>query len=103
MSLYLSGTLTQASAKLQALRIEARLVENVNPQTVGITTDMLRESVGQGYKILTNTPLSEKWQIPRFRGKGCAFPMDSTDHHNAGRHRHQLPLHTIDLYFTCSP
>ena len=30
--------LTQANAKLQALRVEARLVENVNPQVVRITT-----------------------------------------------------------------
>ena len=32
--------LTQANAKLQALRVEARLAENVNAQIVRITTDL---------------------------------------------------------------
>ena len=69
--------LTQANAKLQALRIEARLAENVNAQIVRITTDLLCESVGRDCKllmILMNTPLSEKWQFPRFRNKDMPFP-----------------------------
>ena len=46
----------------------------VNPQIVRITTAAFCESVGQGSKILMSIPVSGKWQIPRFRGKGEPFP-----------------------------
>ena len=66
--------LTQANTKLQALHVEARLADNVNAQVVRITTASFCESVGQDCKLLMNTPLSEKWQIPRFRNKDVPFP-----------------------------
>ena len=66
--------LTQANTKLQALRVEARLADNVNAQIVRITTALFCESVGQDSKLLMNTPFSEKWQIPRFRNKDMPFP-----------------------------
>ena len=66
--------LNQASAQLQALRVEARLEENVNPQIMRINTTVFCESVGQDLKLLENTSLSEKWQFPRFRGKGLPLP-----------------------------
>ena len=66
--------LNQAGARVQALRVEARLVENVNPQIMRFTTFAFCESVGQDLKILENTSLSEKWQFPRFRGKGLPLP-----------------------------
>ena len=66
--------LTTASAQLQALRVEARLEENVNPQVMRFTTIAFCEAVGQDLKMLENTPLSEKWQFPRFRGKGLPLP-----------------------------
>ena len=66
--------LSQASAQLQALRVEARLEENVNPQIMRINTTAFCESVGQDLKLLENTSLSEKWHFPRFRGKGLPLP-----------------------------
>ena len=45
--------------KLQALRVEARLADNVNPQLVRIAPDIFCESVGQANKIfMSTTPLS---------------------------------------------
>ena len=66
--------LTQANTKLQALRVEARLTDHVNAQIVRIPTASFCESVGQDRKLLMSTPLSEKWQIPRFRNKNLPFP-----------------------------
>ena len=39
-----------------------------------INTTAFCESVGQDLKLLENTSLSEKWQFPRFRGKGLPLP-----------------------------
>ena len=49
------------------------LADKVNAQIVRITTASFCESVGQDCKLLMNTPLSEKWQIPRFRNKDMPF------------------------------
>ena len=66
--------LNEASAKLQALRVEVRLNENVNPHVIRITTSAFCETVGQEQMILENTPLSQRWKFPRFRGKGLPIP-----------------------------
>ena len=68
--LFFVPTWDLTQAKLQALRIEARLAENVNSQIVR----MFCEFVGHGHKLLMNTPLSEKWQIPRLLGQGVPSP-----------------------------
>ena len=66
--------LNEASAKCQALRVEARLIENVNPHVIRIATTAFCESVGQEQEILESTPLSQRWKFPRFRGKGLPIP-----------------------------
>ena len=73
-SLSQSGTWLKPVLSYQALRVEAHLEENVNPQVMRLTTIAFCESVGQDLKMLENTPLSEKWQFPRFRGKGLPLP-----------------------------
>ena len=62
--------------KLQALLVEARLADNVNPQLVRIAPDIFCESVGQANKIFMNTaPLSADWKHSfLLEAKGSPFP-----------------------------
>ena len=50
--------LSEASAKLQALRVEARLADNVNSQILRFTPDLFCESVGLADKMLMSIPFS---------------------------------------------
>ena len=66
--------LLDASNNIQRLRVKARMASNVNPQVIRVTTAAFCEAVGIKEKMLISTPLSEKWQIPRFRVKGAPIP-----------------------------
>ena len=51
------GDVSEATVKIEALRIEARLAGTVNPQLARITPNVSCEPVGQADTILMNTTL----------------------------------------------
>ena len=65
----LAWDLTKAASELQTLRINARILDDVNSQVIRITPAQFCDTIGVSQMTLMTTPLSKQWPVPRFAAK----------------------------------